>query len=107
MVCHSNITFGASLLALTLIYAATLTVKVQAQVAGGAISGMISDTRGRAITGAQVSITKVAGVSRTTATNEDDTGSADPAWILELKISDPGFRMEVLGYRLENLILGH
>jgi hypothetical protein len=104
MVCHSNITFGASLLALTLVYAAALTVKVQAQVAGATISGTVSD---RAITGAQVSITKVAGVSRTTTTNEDGTRSADPARILELKISGPGFRMEVLGYRLENLILGH
>jgi len=98
MVCHSNRTFGASLLALVLIYAATLPVHVQAQVAGGAISGTVSDTSGRVITGAQVSIRNVdTGVSRTTTTNEDGTYSA-PNLLpgnYELTLSAPGFKTEV------------
>jgi len=98
MVCHSNRTFGASLLALVLIYAATLPVNVQAQVAGGAISGTVSDTSGRVITGAQVSIRNVdTGVSRTTTTNEDGTYSA-PNLLpgsYELTLSAPGFKTEV------------
>src|SRR5713226_8014358 len=98
MVCHSNRTFGASLLALVLAFIVSSSVNVQAQVAGGAISGTVSDTSGRVIAGAQVSITKVdTGVSRTTGTNEDGTYSA-PNLLpgnYELTLSAAGFKTEV------------
>ncbi len=98
MVCHSNRTFGASLLALVLAFVVSSSVNVQAQVAGGAISGTVSDTSGRVITGAQVSITKVdTGVSRTSSTNEDGTYSA-PNLLpgnYELTLSAAGFKTEV------------
>src|SRR5258708_7882498 len=98
MVCHSNRTFGASLLALVLAFIVSSSVNVQAQVAGGAISGTVSDTSGRVIAGAQVSITKVdTGVSRTTSTNEDGTYSA-PNLLpgnYELTLSAAGFKTEV------------
>src|SRR6266851_3035972 len=98
MVCHSNRTFGASLLALVLAFVVSSSVNVQAQVAGGAISGTVSDTSGRVIAGAQVSITKVdTGVSRTTSTNEDGTYSA-PNLLpgnYELTLSAAGFKTEV------------
>src|SRR6266851_2491375 len=98
MVCHSNRTFGASLLALVLAFVVSSSVNVQAQVAGGAISGTVSDTSGRVIAGAQVSITKVdTGVSRTTSTNEDGTYSA-PNLLpgnYELTLSATGFKTEV------------
>ena len=73
MVCASNLkSFGATLVALLLIYSVTLSVNVQAQVSGGTISGTVVDSSGRVISNANISITNVAtGISRAVSTNGD------------------------------------
>jgi hypothetical protein len=98
MVRHSNRTFGASLLGLVLVCAATLPVNLQAQVAGGTISGTVVDRNGRVIPSAQISITNVdTSVSRTVTTNTDGVYTA-PNLLpggYELKFSAPGFKTDV------------
>ena len=70
----------------------------RAQVAGGTISGTVSDSSGRVIPSAQISITNVdTRVSRTAATNEDGFYTA-PNLLpgnYELRFSAPGFKTEV------------
>ena len=88
----------ASLIALVLIYGASSESKLQAQVAGGTITGTIVDTSGRVIPNAQVSITNVAtGVSRTTTTNEDGLYTAPNLLpgTYEGKFAAPGFKSEL------------
>src|SRR3984893_4835776 len=72
MVCHSNRTFGASLRALVLVYAATLVITVQAQVAGATLSGTITDSSGAGVPQAPSGIRDVAtDVTKTGSKNAD------------------------------------
>lgn len=99
MVCASNLkSFGATLVALLLIYSVTLSVNVQAQVSGGTISGTVVDSSGRVISNANISITNVAtGISRAVSTNGDGFYTAPnllPA-TYDLKFTVAGFKTEV------------
>ena len=90
--------FYVSLTALVLIYGATIETRLQAQVAGGTITGTVVDTSGRVIPNTQVSITNVAtGVSRTTTTNEDGLYTAPNLLpgAYEAKFAAPGFKSEL------------
>ena len=63
---------STSLPVLLTLFAVTTTVQLQAQVAGGTISGTVTDNTGRVIPDAHVSIKNVAtGVSRDVTTNTD------------------------------------
>src|SRR6202521_3773241 len=90
--------FAASFLALLLIHGVAMHVDVQAQVAGGTITGTVVDSRGRLIPNATVSITNVAtGINRTVTTNEDGLYIAPnllPA-TYELTFTASGFRTDV------------
>src|ERR1700674_761012 len=97
--CSSKLkTFAASFLALVLIHSVAMHIDVQAQVAGGAITGTVVDSSGRVIPNASVSITNVAtGINRTVTTNEDGLYIAPnllPA-SYELTFAAPGFKTEV------------
>src|SRR5713226_6684393 len=99
MMCSSKSkTFAASVLALALIHSVAMHVDVQAQVAGGTISGTVVDTSGSVIPKASVSITNLAtGINRTVTTNEDGLYIAPnllPA-SYELTFTAPGFKTEV------------
>jgi hypothetical protein len=99
MMCSSKLkTLAASFVALVLIQSVALHVDVQAQVAGGTISGTVVDTSGSVIPHASVSITNVAtGINRTVTTNEDGIYIAPnliPA-SYELTFTAPGFKTEV------------
>src|ERR1700688_58802 len=97
--CFSKLkTFAASFLALLLIHGVAMHVDVQAQVAGGTITGTVVDSSGRVIPNASVSITNVAtGINRTVTTNEDGLYIAPnllpPSY--ELTFTAPGFRTDV------------
>src|SRR6202521_4082704 len=97
--CFSKLkTFAASFLALVLTHSVAMHVDVQAQVAGGTITGTVVDSSGRVIPNAGVSITNVAtGINRSVTTNEDGLYIAPnllPA-SYELKFTAPGFKIEV------------
>jgi hypothetical protein len=97
--CFSKLkTFAASFLALLLIHGVAMHIDVQAQVAGGTITGTVVDSSGRVIPNATVSITNVAtGINRTVTTNEDGLYIAPnllPA-SYELTFTAPGFRTDV------------
>src|ERR1700681_4019455 len=104
MMCSSKMclsklkTFAASFLALLLIHSVAMHIDVQAQVAGGTITGTVADSSGRLIPNASVSITNVAtGINRTVTTNEDGLYIAPnllPA-SYELTFAAPGFRTDV------------
>jgi hypothetical protein len=99
MMCSSKLkTFAASVLALALIDSVAMHVDVQAQVAGGTISGTVVDTSGSVIPKASVSITNLAtGINRIVTTNEDGLYIAPnllPA-SYELTFTAPGFKTEV------------
>src|SRR5260370_11884562 len=104
MMCSSKMwssklkTFTASFLTLLLIHSVAMHIDVQAQVAGGTITGTVVDSSGRVIPNAGVSITNVAtGINRSVTTNEDGLYIAPnlfPA-SYELKFSAPGFKIEV------------
>src|SRR3977135_3329489 len=104
MVCYSKIcssklkTLAASFLALVLIHSVAMHIDVQAQVAGGTITGTVVDSSGRLIANANVSITNVAtGINRAVATNEGGLYIAPnllPA-SYELTFTAPGFRADV------------
>src|SRR6202171_5015992 len=104
MMCSSNIrlskwkTLATSFVALALIHSVALHVDVQAQVAGGTITGTVVDSSGRLIPNANVSITNLAtGINRTVTTNEDGLYIAPnllPA-TYELTFTAPGFRTDV------------
>ncbi len=97
--CSSKLkTFAASFLALLLIHSVAMHVDVQAQVAGGAITGTVVDSSGRVIPNASVSITNLAtGINRTLTTNENGLYIAPnllPA-SYELTFTAPGFKTDV------------
>jgi hypothetical protein len=97
--CFSKLkTFAASFLALLLIHSVAMHIGVQAQVAGGTITGTVVDSSGRLIPNATVSITNVAtGINRTVTTNEDGLYIAPnllPA-TYELTFTAQGFRTDV------------
>src|SRR6202165_6059145 len=104
MMCSSNIrlskwkTLATSFVALALIHSVALHVDVQAQVAGGTITGTVVDSSGRLLPNASVSITNVAtGINRSVTTNDDGYYIAPnllPA-SYELTFSGPGFKTEV------------
>src|ERR1700681_3240405 len=89
---------AASFVALALIHSVALHVDVQAQVAGGTITGTVVDSSGRLLPNASVSITNVAtGINRSVTTNDDGYYIAPnllPA-SYELTFSGPGFKTEV------------
>src|SRR5450755_3814259 len=90
--------FAVSFFALVLIHSVALHVDLQAQVAGGTISGTVVDTSGRFIANASVSITNTAtGINRTVTTNEDGIYIAPNllSASYELKFAAPGFKTEV------------
>src|SRR6266478_5131248 len=97
--CSSKLkTFAASFLALVLIHSVAMHVDVQAQVAGGTITGTVVDSSGRVMPNVGVSITNLAtGINRTVTTNEDGLYIAPnllPA-SYELTFTAPGFRTDV------------
>src|SRR6266853_2598783 len=97
--CSSKLkTFAASFLALLLVHSVAMHVDVQAQVAGGTITGTVVDSSGRLIANASVSITNLAtGINRTVTTNEDGLYIAPnllPA-SYELTFTAPGFKTDV------------
>jgi hypothetical protein len=99
MKCSSKLrTFAASFFALVLIHGIALQVDVQAQVAGGTITGTLVDVSGRVIPNAGVSIANVdTGINRTVTTNEDGIYIAPnllPA-SYELTFTAPGFKTDV------------
>ena len=99
MMCSSKLkTFAASCFALALIHTVTMHVDVEAQVAGGTISGTVVDTSGSVIPNASVSITNVAtGINRSVTTNSDGIYTAPnllPA-SYQLTFTAPGFKTEV------------
>src|SRR6266403_889037 len=97
--CSSKLkTFAASFLALLLLHSVAMHVDVQAQVAGGTITGTVVDSSGRVMPNVGVSITNLAtGINRTVTTNEDGLYIAPnllPA-SYELTFTAPGFRTDV------------
>ncbi|HTE89529.1 MAG TPA: carboxypeptidase regulatory-like domain-containing protein, partial [Terriglobales bacterium] len=90
--------FGGSVLALVLISGVLANLQVHAQVAGGTVSGTVTDSHGRVIPNAQISITNVdTGVNRALTTNDEGFYTA-PNLLpgnYELKFSAPGFKTEV------------
>src|SRR6202140_2532150 len=97
--CSSKLkTLAASFLALLLIHSVAMHLDVQAQVAGGTITGTVGDSSGRVIANVAVSITNVAtGINRTVTTNEDGLYIAPnllPA-TYELTFTASGFRTDV------------
>src|SRR5216683_2161785 len=99
MLCTSRLkAFAASLLVLALIHSVAMHVDVQAQVAGGTITGTVVDSSGRVLPNAGVSITNIAtGINRTVTTNEDGLYIAPnllPA-SYELTFTAPGFKTDV------------
>jgi hypothetical protein len=74
------------------------TANLQAQVAGGTISGTATDSSGRAINKVNITITNVAtGVTREDTTNDEGFYSAPNLLpgTYEVKFAAPGFRSEV------------
>src|SRR5258708_11457679 len=97
MVRVSNVrTFCAGLLVLLLL--SVVAVNLHAQVAGGTISGTVSDSSGRVINNVQITITNVAtGVTRDVTTNDEGFYSAPNLLpgTYEVKFSAKGFNAEV------------
>ncbi|PYX87290.1 MAG: hypothetical protein DMG68_12285, partial [Acidobacteria bacterium] len=87
-----------SLTALVLIFGISTRSELQAQVAGGTISGTVVDSSGRVLPNANVTISNVAtGVTRSATTNEDGLYIA-PNLLpgsYELKFTAPGFKSEL------------
>ncbi|MEY2412414.1 MAG: hypothetical protein QOD84_1020, partial [Acidobacteriaceae bacterium] len=102
MVSHLNRSFAKtfSLVALLLVLFHTFGLQpvLQAQVAGGTISGTVKDSQGSVIPSAEVVITNIeTGVSRPTTTNEDGLYTA-PNLLpgkYEVKFTAPGFKTEL------------
>ncbi len=99
MTCSSKLqTLVVCFLALVLIHMIAINVDVQAQVAGGTITGTLVDSSGRVIPNATVSITNAAtGINRTVTTNEDGAFTAPnllPA-SYELTFTAAGFKTDI------------
>src|ERR1019366_28163 len=99
MKCPSKLhTVAASVFALVLIHSVAVHVNVQAQVAGGSITGTVVDTSGSVVPNASGSITNVAtGINRSVTTNSDGIYTAPnllPA-SYQLTFTAPGFKTEV------------
>src|SRR5438105_5041273 len=99
MVCLSKFNACCStLLTLGVIIAATSTINMNAQVAGGNISGTISDATGRVIPEVHISITNPdTGINRTLTTNSDGLYTAPNLLpgTYDLTFTASGFRTEV------------
>jgi hypothetical protein len=91
-------TIVASFFAMVLVHGVVVHIDLQAQVAGGTITGTLVDSSGRVIPNAGVSITNVdTGINRTVTTNEDGLYIAPnllPA-SYELTFTAPGFKTDV------------
>ena len=75
----------------------SVVVNLHAQVAGGTISGTVTDSSGRVINKVEITITNVAtGVTRVVTTNDEGFYSAPNLLpgTYELKFSAPGFKVE-------------
>ncbi len=102
MFSHLNRSFATKFLSLALLlvlfHAFALQPALQAQVAGGTISGTVKDSQGSVIPSAEVAITNIeTGVSRPTTTNEDGLYTA-PNLLpgkYEVKFTAPGFKTEL------------
>src|ERR1700694_428237 len=104
MMCSSNIrlskwkTLATSFVALALIHSVAMHVDVQAQVAGGTITGTVVDSSGGVIPNGTVSIPNgEPGINRRGTTNEDGLYIAPsllPA-TYELTFTASGFRTDV------------
>jgi hypothetical protein len=90
-------TFAVIVFSLVFIHIVAMHIDVQAQVAGGTITGTLTDSSGRVLANANVTITNLAtGIDRTVTTNEDGLYIAPnllPA-SYELKFVAPGFKTE-------------
>jgi hypothetical protein len=90
-------TLAVMVFSLVLIHSVAMHVDLQAQVAGGEVTGTVTDSSGRVIANASVTITNLAtGIDRTVTTNEDGLYIAPnllPA-SYELKFAAPGFKTE-------------
>ena len=76
MACASNMRTLCRAL-LVLLMCSVVAVNLHAQVAGGTISGTVTDSSGRVINNVQITITNLAtGVTRDVTTNEDGFYSA-------------------------------
>ena len=99
MICNSNLrTLCAFVVVVALIHSAT--VRVQAQVTGGTISGTVTDSSGRVVANVRISITNVAtGVSRELTTNDEGFYSAPNLLpgTYAVKFSAQGFKSEATG----------
>src|SRR5437016_11820809 len=88
----------ASLTALVLIYGTSLASKLLAQVAGGTITGTVTDSSGRVIANAHIAITNVAtGVVRATTSNDEGLYTAPnllPGTYV-VKFTAQGFKSEL------------
>src|ERR1700730_3386424 len=96
MACASNMRTLCRAL-LVLLMCSVVAVNLHAQVAGGTISGTVTDSSGRVINNVQITITNLAtGVTRDVTTNEDGFYSAPNLLpgTYELKFSASGFRVE-------------
>ncbi|MDP9159239.1 MAG: TonB-dependent receptor, partial [Acidobacteriota bacterium] len=102
MVSHLIRSFGTKFLLLALllvlVHGFALQPALQAQVAGGTISGTVKDSQGSVIPNAEVAITNIeTGVSRPTTTNDDGLYTA-PNLLpgkYEVKFTAPGFKTEL------------
>src|SRR6266436_8343765 len=85
---------------LILLSFSVLAINVQAQVAGGTISGTVTDSSGRVVNNVQITITNVAtGVTREVTTNDEGFYSAPNLLpgTYEAKLSAHGFKTEKRG----------
>jgi hypothetical protein len=98
VVFHATRAFRASLLALVLLQFLALQQKALAQVAGGTISGTVTDANGSVIPNAQITITNVeTGIGRNAITNEAGiyiTPNLLPGRY-DIKFSAAGFKTQV------------
>src|SRR5712672_1280468 len=85
---------------LVLLQFSVVAINVQAQVAGGTISGTVTDSSGRVVNNVQITITNVAtGVTREVTTNDEGFYSAPNLLpgTYEAKFTAHGFKIEKRG----------
>lgn len=96
MICDSNLR-RICVVALTAALMLLVTTNMQAQVTGGTISGTVTDSSGKVISNAHITITNLAtSVSRELTTNDEGFYSAPNLLpgTYEVKFSAPGFKTE-------------